>query len=295
MKTHEKAPGKAKHPSTTYARVDPSTLVTDEKGRSTTNHAKPSNLPKQVAECKLRSTSPVMMPSLLDMVIDKLKITEQLPPDLVRILERDGETMVHEYYAVKANRVIENIRKNRALQQEKKPFPQQNDISWAHDLIQEKLAKAEALVQGHMRRSATENEQQRPAARQKHPGTWHQLTPLTQQPGITQSLHAGPQCSSERDSRPIVPMTETKDHMEKRSRGDPRRPQRATVEKVTDSKNSSYGGTIREYIRTESDVSSLETGVIGIECESGEESRRAMETSGWRDEWALSDRGMYYS
>jgi hypothetical protein len=262
-----------------------------------TPQAKPPTTPKQVTECGPRSTSPVMMPSLLDMVKNNLKSQEHLPPDLVRTLERDGDTMVHEYYATKANKVIEHNRNNRDQLKEKKTLLQQSDMSWARDLIDEKLRKAEALVQARVRQqnTVTENGQQEPVAGQMHAGTSHQHTLLPQH-ATPQSPHAGPQCSAERHSGLLertVPMSDTTDRVKMESR-DPRCLRRATVETVTDSdsETSSWDGKT-EYIRTDSDESA--PGLDGVAL-AGEEPWSPMDPSAaWRDEWAINDHGIYYS
>ena len=334
----EKTPSKEKQPSRMYARVEPRTLTRDDKGRSTAGivrfqkcseiadmrlkhrapQTKPPSLPKQVVEWpgEPRSTSPVMLPSLLDMVRDNLKLAEALPPDLTKNLEKEGETMVHQYYALKANKVIQHNRNNQVLQQDQKTVPQQNDMSWAHKLIEEKLATAIALVQGRLKQQNAKNEQQGSAAEELQAHSSHQRTQLAQRPCTTQSPHAGLQYSSGSDSgllQRTSPMTDGRDHddVEMQSREEHSRLRRATIETVTESEISSRDGIVSEYNHRDSSESALDSdGVIfgfddsGVNFSDGvaldsrfsEESERpTSSTSAWRDEWALREQGIYYS
>jgi hypothetical protein len=179
-----------------------------------------------------------MLPSLLNMVIDDLKLTEPLTPDLVKTLERDGETMVHEYYAAKANKVIEHNRKNRAFDQEKKSLPVDGNMSWARDVIDKRLTKAVSLVQSRMMQKNAGNEPQAaPAASYMHSRTMHQSEP-TQYPHATQSLHTGLPGPIERHTL----TTDAKAYTQTVQSRDERRPlRRATVETITDSSSEDSG------------------------------------------------------
>lgn len=234
------------------------------------------------------------MPSLLDMIKDSLKLTE-LPPDLVTILEKDGETMVHEYYARKANKIIEHNRNLRDLPPEKKTLPQESDMTWARVFIDEKLEKAKTLVQARMNQQNAQAIPQRPQTGQLHPDdASHQPMLLTQRSCTIQPpQRTGVQHPSERDLGLIaraVPMTSGENDVEMKSRlgGDPGRSQRATVETDDESETSSWDGR-NGYTGSDSSES--------LESVTTEEHERPMDTytSAWRDEWAINEQGMYHS
>jgi hypothetical protein len=225
-----------------------------------------------------------MLPSLLDMVRDKLKVTVPLPPDLTRTLEKNGENMVHQYYATKANKVIEHHRNNGKLPHDQRTLPQQSDMSWASDLINKKLASAEALVQGYMR---MQNERQGLTAEQLHRFTSRQQTQLARHPYTPQPPPTVPQPFPGSGPRPPerTPMTDARDRAKTQ---EPSRLRRATVETVVDGETSSWDST--EYRSNESIFDSDESSRNG-ESMTSEEPAMA---SAWRDEWAL-DQEIYYS
>jgi hypothetical protein len=232
-----------------------------------------------------------MLPSLLDMVRENLKLTVPLPPDLIKTLEKNGETMVHEYYGMKADKVIEHNRNNpgRDRQQDKNTL----DMSRACNVIDKKLAEAEALVQERM---GQQSEQQGPAseAEQLHPRTSHQDTQLARHTRDTQAPHTGLQHSSGSDSglpERISPITDGADHDDMRSRG-PSRLRHAMVESITDRETSSTEyciGTDPNESVLESALNSDDVTLDSMTSEETESSVTATSESAWSDEWARSE------
>jgi len=223
------------------------------------------------------------------MFIETLKLAEPLPLQLTTDLEKNGELMVHEYYATKADKVIQRNRKNRALKRHERSPLQQSDMAWARDLVNKRLAMAEALVREHIvkQQQNTTGEQHALAPNRAQSRTPHRPTLLVQPTACTtQAPHAGRSEGSPRPPECNVPVTEIGGGVEVQRKGDSRSPRHITltVEMATDSgEDNSWSGA--KYVCSDSADRAAPVG----SCD------RLPATSTWKDEWAINEQGIYYS